>query len=356
MRQLSGHLAGVRHYKQEDFQFDVKHHDTVKESLKIFTGDPLLHEAGSKYLYSTFGFVLLSAAMEGAAKKDFLTILDEEVRQPLKVESIGPDQMRSIIPGKSRYYERENGKLQHGRYEDPSYKWAAGGVISTAGDLVRFGMAHLASGYLQSKTLETMFRSQSASDGKETGVGLAWRIGTDWRGRKIYHHAGNISGGRAVLILYPESGMVISVLSNVSNQPIFVESTAQMIMEKFLPDGAADFGSNENPGGKWILKGIDRDKPFEATLELRRDKAGYAGSISGAFPLLETAAKNGLPSKLHVASIWMKDERTPALILVSAFGILEMLLDRNAEGFRFMMDEGPAKFSGEMRRTITEDR
>jgi serine beta-lactamase-like protein LACTB, mitochondrial len=171
VRQLAGHLAGVRHYKAEDFQFDVKHFDSIKDSLKIFTGDPVLHEPMTKYLYSTYGYVLISAVMEAASGKEFLQIVDQEVFEPLQMKNSGPDRLRDIIPFKTRYYERAQGKIKNAPYEDPSYKWAAAGIVTSAGNLVRFGMAHLRPGYLKQESLDQLFRSQSTSDGKETGVG-----------------------------------------------------------------------------------------------------------------------------------------------------------------------------------------
>src|SRR5215813_1495176 len=40
-RLLAGHLAGIRHYKDDEFQIS-RHYDSVTEGLKIFADDPLL--------------------------------------------------------------------------------------------------------------------------------------------------------------------------------------------------------------------------------------------------------------------------------------------------------------------------
>ena len=46
-------------------------------------------------------------------------------------------------------------------------------------------------------------------------VGIGWRIGTDSTGRRVLHHAGASQGGRAMLLIYPESGVVVAMLSNI---------------------------------------------------------------------------------------------------------------------------------------------
>lgn len=63
---------------------------------------------------------------------------------------------------------------------------------------------------------------------------LGWRIGTDAMKRRILHHAGSINGGRAVIVIYPETGVVVALLSNLSQTPSAVEKEAQTLAEPFL--------------------------------------------------------------------------------------------------------------------------
>ncbi|MFL5571671.1 MAG: serine hydrolase domain-containing protein, partial [Gemmatimonadaceae bacterium] len=65
-RELAGHLAGIRHYSGDEF-LSNRHYANVTSSLDIFKNDTLLFRPGDKYSYSTYGFVLLSAVVEGAA-------------------------------------------------------------------------------------------------------------------------------------------------------------------------------------------------------------------------------------------------------------------------------------------------
>ncbi|MCB1124073.1 MAG: beta-lactamase family protein [Verrucomicrobiae bacterium] len=64
-RLLGGHIAGIRHYQGDENLSNVPY-DSVTASLAIFKDDPLLHAPGSKYHYSSYGFNLLSAVVEGA--------------------------------------------------------------------------------------------------------------------------------------------------------------------------------------------------------------------------------------------------------------------------------------------------
>src|SRR6516164_2014374 len=61
-RLLAGHLAGIRHYKGDEFLI-ARHYDNVLEGLKIFEDDPLVAPPGSKFNYSSYGYNLLSAVI-----------------------------------------------------------------------------------------------------------------------------------------------------------------------------------------------------------------------------------------------------------------------------------------------------
>ena len=143
VRQLAGHLAGIRHY-QGDESLGSRHYETVLEGLEIFRDDPLLFEPGTQYSYSTYGYNLLSAVLEGASGKPFLAQMEERVFEPLGMRHTSADQNRFIVFDRVRpYIVDDEGRFANAPHVDNSYKWAGGGFLSTAEDLVRFGFAHL---------------------------------------------------------------------------------------------------------------------------------------------------------------------------------------------------------------------
>lgn len=232
-RQLAGHLGGIRHYKRADY-VNQKRFETVSDSVKNFQDDPLLHQPGSKYAYSTFGYVLLSAVIEGAAKQDYREYMQTQVFTPLGLKDTVADDNRKVIENRSRFYSKNaEGKISNEVYMDTSDRLAAGGFLSTADDLARFGMSHLNDGFFKPKSRAAIFTSQKISEGKETGVGIGWRIGKDSKGRTIYHHGGDTIGGRAFLIVYPDSKIVIAITSNLSFAKI-AEKEAENIAESFI--------------------------------------------------------------------------------------------------------------------------
>lgn len=238
VRQVAGHTAGIRHYLGDENE-SSRRYDNVLEGLTIFQDDSLLFEPGTRYSYSSYGWNLLSAVVEGAAGEDFLGYMRRAVWEPLGMNSIVAEHTDSIIPWRASFYQRrgDDGPLLNATYVDNSYKWAGGGFVSNTEDLVRFGSAHIEPGFLEPETVATLFASQRLSSGEETGYGIGWGSSLDARGRRLIHHTGGSVGGRAVLLLYPDDGVVVAMLSNAGHAPMTV-ANAQRIAEQYLPSRA----------------------------------------------------------------------------------------------------------------------
>jgi serine beta-lactamase-like protein LACTB, mitochondrial len=215
-RELLGHLAGIRHYKREEY-INRQRYDKISDSLKIFQTDALLHQPKSKYLYSSYGYVLLSSVIEGVSKEDYLNYMQTHLFNPLGLKNTAADDSRKIIRHRARFYSKSSdGQISNETFVDTSDKLAAGGFLSTAEDLVIFGSESLQGGFFKPETRSLIFTSQKTLDGKETSVGFGWRIGKDGKGRTIYYHGGDAVGGRAFLIAYPAENVVIAITCNLT--------------------------------------------------------------------------------------------------------------------------------------------
>jgi CubicO group peptidase (beta-lactamase class C family) len=228
-RQLAGHLAGIRHYQGGEFYLN-RHYAHVRESLRIFENDPLLSVPGEKYSYSSYGFNLISMVMEAAAGRDFLSYMQDAVWTPLAMTNTMPDDATRAIPRRARFYKaKEGGGFELEPDVDNSYKWASGGFLSTPEDLVRFGSAHLQPGYLTRASLDALFTPQTTSDGKETGYGIGWSIERDQPGHRIWMHTGGSVGGTTLLLIQPETRVVLALTANCTSAPLSKANPAAII-------------------------------------------------------------------------------------------------------------------------------
>ena len=232
VRMIAGHLGGIRHYKDDEFLIQ-KHYESVLEGLKIFQDDPLVSPPGTKFNYSSYGFNLLSAVIESASGENFLAYMQSHVFTPLGLVHTTADQNIRIVEQRSRFYELpKDSPVQNASYVDNSYKWAGGGFLSTAEDLVRFGSTMLQPGILNAQSLKTMLTSQKTTAGEDTGYGIGWGVQKTPSGKFFYEHSGGAVGGTSQLIVYPESRVVIAVIANLSGAP-WKRAEIEAVAEKF---------------------------------------------------------------------------------------------------------------------------
>ena len=213
-RLLGGHLAGIRHYRDREFESMV-HYDDVVDALQIFANDPLIHEPGTAYEYSTYGWNLISAVVQSVAGEPFLNYMRRVVFEPTGMTETVAEHVDSLIYHRSRAYVRTpDGRIINAPYVDNSNKWSGGGFLSTASDLVRYGQAYLGGAFLRPETVELLWTSQHTRDGERTDYGIGWREHLEG-GRRIISHTGGAVGGTTVLVIYPEEGVVVAILTNI---------------------------------------------------------------------------------------------------------------------------------------------
>lgn len=240
LRQLFTHRAGIRHYdlprdlgaKAPGGAIGQRAYPSNREILDIFINDPLIGPPGAQIFYSSYGYTLASIVMEAAAGLPILDLIKTEVATPFSLPSLEGDYVFTIRPGRVRGYTpaalyRNLGYpvpadgLANSRNDNPSYKWAAGGLIMTPSDMARFGAAHLDSpaSAITPQQRALLFTPMTEKTSNMPPLGLGWRVDADEKGRTRWHHAGSDEGSRASLVVYPDLKLSIAFASNLYAVP-----------------------------------------------------------------------------------------------------------------------------------------
>jgi serine beta-lactamase-like protein LACTB len=216
-RQLLGHIGGIRDYRDLDEAINKRHYASIADALTRFKADPLAVQPGTKFLYSSYGYTLLGCVIEGAAGASYAEYMAENVFRPARMHSSQTDDASVVVRNRASGYKKsKEGALENAAVFDPSDRIPAGGILSTAEDLVRFAIAENTGQLLKPGTLQAMWSPQQTIRGIDTGYGLGWgivKIGSD----KAVAHTGDDPGFSSSLILLPDKGIAVAILANLED-------------------------------------------------------------------------------------------------------------------------------------------
>ena len=239
LRQLMSHTAGVRN-DAGDEEPVADHCERALDGLERFADSPLRFEPGTEYRFSTYGWVLASAAVESAAKEPFFTFMQKNVFAPLGMrDTVARATMDPLPDLATAYFPRFGAEPRYGPQEpepfDSSCFSGAGAFVSTPADLVRFVLALNTGKLLKPTTVQLLQTTQRLASGEETGYGLGWDLETATLGgqeARVIGHDGTLRGGRvASIAAFPDLGIVVAVTANTSFADTY--SIALKIAETF---------------------------------------------------------------------------------------------------------------------------
>lgn len=182
-------------------------------------------KGGTAYSYSNLGYNILSLGIDSIAGKPWQDVLKERVFAPLGLTSTSArvsdlPAERLAIP-----YRSEPHGLARIRYgKQDANMQAAGGIMSTTGDLARFVIAMMDGGKLQgqqvipadvvAEALRIQARfSARYGDIERFGYGLGWNYGL-LDGDTLVHHFGGFPGFSASVSFIPKHRIGIVIGAN----------------------------------------------------------------------------------------------------------------------------------------------
>lgn len=227
---LLTHTAGLTELTAlPDYPAKKQLRTSVSDLIARFQNLPLEFQPGEKFRYSNSGYALLGHLIERVSGQTYQAFLQANIFSPLGMNASGYDPSGAILQQCAQSYEQTGEKLA--RVEQPhiSVSYAAGGLYSTAEDLLRWNQA-LATGKLLSApswaAMTTPFKEHYA-------YGLTVDEEFD---RRHISHSGNAAGFATWLGSYPSENLTVVVLSNLAGAPVpFIarDLAAMVLGEKY---------------------------------------------------------------------------------------------------------------------------
>lgn len=213
LRHLLTHTSGIRHYKKNAGEISSTiEYPTLADAVGIFGDDPLEFEPGTSYRYTSFGFNLLTGAIESASGKGFGDYLEREIFEPA-----GMRHSSLAVAGESEAtataYWSPRGRRRPAVDELPnvSGRYGSSGLVTTPSDLVRLFVALGSGELLATETTRRMFDVPFPKVAEDQGLG--WNVTTE-NGRRVIYRTGAGTGYTGIVEYFPDHGVAGAVLIN----------------------------------------------------------------------------------------------------------------------------------------------
>ena len=177
-----------------------------------------------QHRYSIWGWVLVSAAVQGAAGEPFGRFMVRQVFEPLAMERTVVAETEGL-DGVTLFYGpsfmlRSRLGVNETSQLDYSCLAGAGAFLSTPTDLVRLGSAMLKPGLLKAETIAALQTPTRLASGASSTYALGWTVSSvqlAGKPARMVSHRGSPMGGSVSLLTFPELGLAVAAAANVSH-------------------------------------------------------------------------------------------------------------------------------------------
>ncbi len=214
-RQLLKHTSGIPHYASKWEAMSFKNYASLDEALNAIKNKKLEFKPGSQYLYSSYGYTILGVLIERVSGLSYGAYMKQNIWDKAEMTDTSLEE-RQNYPYKSRLYLKLGATYTKSPKTDLSIIYPAGGVQSTAKDVLKFGEAILNNTLISSESLTMMISAtdELAPEKGDDPYGLGWSVYDDPKYGKIIQHGGTQPGTSGFLAIYLDQKVVSVVLSN----------------------------------------------------------------------------------------------------------------------------------------------
>jgi CubicO group peptidase (beta-lactamase class C family) len=255
---LGRHRSGIPHRIMPEREESKRY--TPAQFVEKVKLAKLLHEPGSKYLYSSAGYSVLARTLEIASGKPFNELLKEYVFDPAGMDNSVDYDSRKIIKNRAECYLLETDGYTALPLKDYSFLVGAGSVFSTARDIYKFGKASIDGKYGEIAKLN-LVRDGGVFLGNGSTYGFRSNIRIDSGKKYGYVLVSNLGSGANDLILKGLRGLL-------EGQKIEQTFVPNPVVNNNIKNNLTDYIGLYNLGGSGFEILINEEQLFAGPYKL----------------------------------------------------------------------------------------
>lgn len=233
VHQLLIHTSGLGDIFTDEYFNNKDSYNNINDWYKTFVHYPLECEPGIQFRYSNAGYIVLGAIIERVSGLDYETYIKENITKPVGMTNTGFLPVYDDLADKAlpyTYYATPGRRSESPTvYQDLTKGSSAGGVYSTANDILKFAEAFRNYSLLNKDMTELMINSKV-----KCGEGIPdYAYGCHVNkadGIRTIGHGGTTPGISTILEIYWEHDSNVIVLANCD--PTAADDMASFIKER----------------------------------------------------------------------------------------------------------------------------
>jgi CubicO group peptidase (beta-lactamase class C family) len=243
---LLTHTSGIRSYTSIPEFANLQRRDhSLDELIATFRDQPMDFAPGTEFNYNNSGYILLGAIIEQQSGQSYAEFIRTRLFEPLGMMDTRYEEVEPLLSRRAAgYMPTPSGQMRNAPYLSMTIPHAAGSVVSTVDDLLRWHRAVAAGRLLSSSTWARAMEPFRLGDGRSSGYGHGWFVGSTGAHRTV-EHGGDINGFSTEGIWVPDLDLHVIVLSNVTRN--FANPTVPALAAVQRLTGEESFASGPSP-------------------------------------------------------------------------------------------------------------
>lgn len=284
---LLNHTSGIKSYTGIPGYMvsEIRKDLTTTQLIAAFKDQPVDFAPGEKWAYNNSGYVLVGAVIEAASGMAWYDYLDKAFFKPLGMSNTGYGGDPGLVARQAGGYTGDGDKVVPMRVLSMTQPHAAGALVSTVDDLLKWNRALHEGRVLKAETYRRMITPEGPAVPAAYGFGIGpGKV----RGVPMVGHSGGIFGFASQLSYLPESDITVVVLQNSDEGPS-AASVASRLAAAALGNPYPDLKAV--PVDAAVLKAAEGVYRFDATTTrtLRLVDGKLTAQRSGGQPSVLTA-------------------------------------------------------------------
>jgi D-alanyl-D-alanine carboxypeptidase len=215
---LLNHTSGIKSYTgiPGHMLTGIQKDLTTAQLIDVFKDQPVDFAPGASWSYNNSGYVLVGAVIESASGMAWYDYLDKVFFKPLGMTDTGYGGDPKLVARQAKGYTELGGKPAPMRILSMTQPHAAGALLSTPNDLLKWNRALHEGRVLKSELYSRMITPEGPAVEADYGLGIGpGKV----RGAPTLEHSGGIFGFSSRLTYYPGPDITVVVLQNTDEGP-----------------------------------------------------------------------------------------------------------------------------------------